>query len=85
MNAERNEGMAGRIGSAVCTRCGYVHRRMPLDHLGEFMCSVPTPGTEIPGKRKCGGSLEPKRRSPNAEVSGPPADETNNPSGRRDR
>lgn len=58
-----------RTGSAICMKCGGIHRGMPLDHLSEYMCSLPVPGTEIPGKRKglpCGGCLEPKRRSPNA-------------------
>lgn len=56
-----------RTGSAVCMKCGGIHRRMPLDHLAEYMCSLPVLGTEIHGKRKilpCGGSLEPKRQSP---------------------
>lgn len=72
METERTEGLAERTGSAICTRCGSEHRRMPLEHLAEFMCSMPIPGTEIPGKRKalpCGGSLEPKRQSPNASPS----------------
>lgn len=75
MKPARKGRFARRTGSAVCTRCGSMHHGMPLEYLDEFMCNLPIPGTEIPGKRKgipCGGSLEPKRQSPNDQGQVPP-------------